>query len=156
MRHASWIGAPFLRRSVLTVALLLTAAPGVSFAQVTPVKVIGNDRGGYIGARALEIEGLNATRTRVEVRGRICYSSCTMYLGVHNVCVSADTTFGFHGPSRFGSALPARQFEHWSTVMAQHFAPGLRHWFMREARYRIDGYYRISGAQLVGMGYPAC
>lgn len=140
----------------LLVTLLMIFAPLKGSAQPMAVKVVHNDRGGLIGARAIEIADLNATQTRVELRGRFCYSSCTMYLGVENLCVSADTVFGFHGPSHYGRALPERQFEHWTALMAQHYRAPLRQWFIRDARHRIAGYYRIRGEQLINMGYPAC
>ncbi|MFQ1699087.1 hypothetical protein ACJ5NV_00695 [Loktanella agnita] len=120
------------------------------------VQVIGNDRGGFIGSRAIEITELNRTGTRVELRGRVCYSACTLYLGADDLCISAGTTFGFHGPSQHGQPLPPRQFEHWSQVMASHYNPALRRWFMAQARHRISGYYRFKGTELIAMGYPAC
>ena len=120
------------------------------------VRIIGNDRGGYIGARAREIAAMNASETRVELRGRICLSACTMYLGVGNICVDPRTTFGFHGPSRHGTALGQDEFHHWSRVMANHYNPPLRTWFWETARHRIAGYYRMTGSQLIRLGYPAC
>ena len=150
--------AGWLRYALCGVMLMafsgVLATPVIS--QTTPVQVIQNDRGGYVGARAVEIAEINQRRTRVELRGRVCYSSCTMYLGADDLCVSPTTTFGFHGPSRNGAPLSPRQFEHWSEVMAQHYHGALRDWFMREARYRITGFFRISGATLIDMGYPGC
>ena len=140
----------------IALLLVLTFGAVQSAAERSEIMIVLNDRGGYVGARALEIAQLNARETKVELRGRVCYSSCTMYLGADNLCISPQTTFGFHGPSRNGSSLPGRQFDHWSRVMAQHYAPPLRDWFMREARHRISGYYSISGDQLISMGYPAC
>lgn len=151
-------GAAWLRRTLGPVVLVaLTGMTGTSaISQSVPVQVIQNDRGGYIGARAIEIAEINRRSARIELRGRICYSSCTMYLGAENLCVSPETTFGFHGPSQQGAPLAPRQFEHWSDVMARHYKAPLRDWFMREARHRITGYYRVTGATLIAMGYPAC
>ncbi len=81
------------------------------------VIVIGNDMGGIVGNRAAEIQRINASGARVEIRGDVCVSSCTMYLGVGDVCVS-PTDFSFHGPSFFGADLPERDFEYWSQVIA--------------------------------------
>lgn len=142
-------------RGVITICWLIVGAVGV-FAQPQEVKVIGSDRGGLVGARAVEIAELNARGSRVELRGRICYSSCTMYLGANDVCVQPDTIFGFHGPSRHGAVLDPPQFEHWSQVMAAHYRPPLHDWFLTTARYDIDRIFRISGAQLIALGYAAC
>lgn len=144
------------RARLILCALCATWFGTGLLGQAVPVRVIENDRGGYIGARAIEIGQINGTGARVELRGRICYSACTMYLGADDVCVSETTTFGFHGPSQQGRPLAPRQFEHWSEVMAAHYNAPLRDWFMREARYRINGYYRVTGESLIALGYPRC
>lgn len=154
MRHA--LRGLIPRGHALLAALLLAVSAVQSAADPTAIRVIQNDRGGYIGARAVEIAAINAEHTRVELRGSICYSSCTMFLGVDDVCVSPNTSFGFHGPSRHGRALPASEFDHWSHVMADHYNAALKDWFLREARHVTSGYKRISGAQLIALGYPAC
>ncbi len=149
--------ASFVRRSgIIALAGLATLCAGAAIAQTTPALIIENDRGGFIGARAIEIAQINRQSTRIELRGRICYSSCTMYLGADDVCISKTTTFGFHGPSQLGTPLAPRQFEHWSEVMASHYNTPLRDWFMQEARHRISGYYHVSGAALIALGYPSC
>ena len=118
--------------------------------------IVQNDRGGAIGERVIAVRQANAQHRRIELRGRICYSSCTLYLGADDLCISAQTTFGFHGPSRHGRALPQEEFEHWSQVMAAQYSAPLRDWFLKTARHRINGYYRLTGAQLIAMGYAAC
>jgi hypothetical protein len=120
------------------------------------VLVIGNDMGGIIGSRADEVQRINAAGTRVEIRGDICLSSCTMYLGAGDVCVSPETDFGFHGPSFFGADLPPPEFEFWSRVIARHYNAPLREWFMREARYRQIRHYTVTGSELIRIGYPSC
>ena len=142
--------------SLLSIAISLGAAGSATQAQTAPPFVVKNDRGGLIGARAVEIRAINARNIRVELRGRICYSSCTLYLGAEHVCLDENTVFGFHGPSQSGRALSPERFEHWSAIMADHYNPPLRDWFLTEARHRISGYYRISGASLIAMGYAAC
>lgn len=149
-------GAALLCGALLTAIFAICMTATYTVAEVRTTTIVGNDRGGLIGARAIEIEAINAAAGRVELRGRICHSSCTMYLAVNDLCVSATTTFGFHGPSRNGTALPQSQFDHWSAVMARHYDTSLGNWFMREARHRTNGYYRITGAQLIARGYPAC
>jgi len=132
--------------------LLLPAAASAQQAAI----VIGNDRGGFVGARASEITGIRNLGSRVEIRGSICYSSCTMYLGAGDVCVAPNTAFGFHGPSDFGRPLSSERFDHWSEVMARHYREPLRSWFMSSARYESAGLVTLSGAQLIDMGYSRC
>ncbi len=154
MRHA--LRGIFPKGHALLAAMILAICGVQTVADSATIRVIQNDRGGYIGARAVEIASMNAESTRVELRGNICYSSCTMYLGVDDMCVSPNTSFGFHGPSRHGRALPASEFNHWSNVMAAHYNAALKDWFLRDARHTISGYLRISGTQLIAMGYPPC
>jgi|GEM_PF-662264 hypothetical protein len=118
--------------------------------------IVRNDPGGVIGTRAQEIETLRAQGIRVELRGEVCLSSCTMYLGLRNTCVFRGTTFGFHGPSYYGVKLNANDFEYWSQVIAANYPPKLREWYMATGRYKITDYYRIKGAELIRLGVPEC
>ena len=145
-----------MRRMLLAILCAGALAPLPATAEQQPRIVIGNDRGGLIGARAAEIRQIRALGQSVEIRGNICYSTCTMYLAAENVCVDPRTTFGFHGPSRYGQPLPPAQFDRWSEVMARHYREPLRSWFMRDARYAQSDIRRLSGAQLIALGYPGC
>lgn len=141
----------------LMAALALSSLASGVQAQAAGILVVGDDRGGMVGARAQEIEGLRQARIRVEIRGSICLSACTMYLGAGDVCVSPATTFGFHGPTRNGQPLDPAEFEHWTAVMARYYAPWLRDWFMEGPRYRFGtNYVGLTGADLIRAGYPAC
>ena len=140
----------------LTLAAGFAAALCAAPAAAQQTLVVGNDRGGLVGQRALQIEQLKRAGRRVEIRGSVCYSSCTMYLGAGNVCVDPRTSFGFHGPSRSGRPLPADQFDKWSRIMARYYSPQLQQWFMSQARYSITTLTQVSGRQLIAMGYPTC
>ncbi len=118
--------------------------------------IIRNDRGGPVGMRAREISALQQSNRHVELRGRVCLSSCTMYLALDRVCVSAATTFGFHGPSYYGRPLSSRDFEHWSQVIASHYPARLKRWYLETGRHRNSGYYRIKGRKLIEMGVAPC
>ncbi len=140
-------------RGILLGAVL--ACAGLQ-AQADQTIVIGDDRGGGLNTRAQLIEQIRAAHARVEIRGSICYSACTMYLGAGDVCVSPQTTFGFHGPTRNGRPLPPADAERWSAVVARYYPPGLREWFMTTGRHETSGLYRLSGVDLIRAGFPAC
>lgn len=128
-----------------------------SLAASAPARlVIQNDRGGRVGKRAAEIARLRATGTLVEITGRVCLSSCTMFLGLPTTCIHPTTTFGFHGPSHFGTPLSDHDFRYWSNVIAVHYPETLRPWYMRKGRYKRFDYYRISGQQLIRLGVKEC
>ena len=137
--------------------VLLGMGPGtVATAQTSELVVIGNDRGGSIGDRAFIVDRLRAYNARVEIRGNICYSACTMYLGAGNVCVNPETTFGFHGPSDDGNAMSEPRFDRWSEVMGRYYNAPLRQWFMQDARYENSDIIRLTGTQLISIGYAEC
>lgn len=55
-----------------------------------------NDRGGYVKPAFIAMLEKNKAGHRVEIRNRTCLSACTIHLGTDNLCISADTGFGFH------------------------------------------------------------
>lgn len=137
---------------ILFAAGLMSGAAG----QAQQIIVIGDDRGGGINTRARIVDQIRAAHARVEIRGDICYSACTMYLGAGDVCVSPGTTFGFHGPTRNGRPLAPDAAERWSAVMARYYPDALRQWFMNTARFATSDVYRVSGAEIMRFGYRAC
>ncbi|WP_424830620.1 hypothetical protein [Ruegeria sp.] len=120
------------------------------------VHIVQSDFGGRIDRRAARVETLRDKGDRVEIRGRVCLSACTLFLGVRDVCVDTETIFGFHGPSLWGLPLDQNSFEYWSDVVASHYKPALRQWYLEVARYRLNGYHRLSGRQIIALGYAPC
>lgn len=155
LRPFAMLGAAFL---TLMVSVLPTIAPAQSTAATSSsaIMVIGNDQGGLVSRRAEEISRILAQGTHVEIRGQVCYSACTMYLGMPDTCVLPQTSFGFHGPSHYGRRLSARDFEYWSQVIASHYPDPLRNWYLTEGRTRISDYFRISGSELIRLGVRQC
>lgn len=135
--------------------LIFATSTNLAFAQASAF-IVRNDRGGIVGERVDEIDRLKASGQRVEIRGNICLSSCTMYLGAGDVCVTPSTRFGFHGPSYYGQPLAPEYFQYWSEVIADYYPKPVRDWFMDKARHRLNGYYTLKGAELIRLGMPAC
>lgn len=139
---------------IALVGIVLAVAPLAAVAQ--QVIRIGDDYGGLVAERARIVDQIRAAHARVEIRGNICFSACTMYLGAGDVCVLPGTTFGFHGPMRNGQALSPHDLDHWSAVMARYYSEPLRTWYMANARYRTWDAAELTGADLIRLGYPAC
>jgi len=137
------------------VAGLLGTGAAPALAQARAAFIVQSDRGGWLNQRSKEIRQFRSTGQRVELRGT-CLSACTMYLSLPGTCVSRNATLGFHGPSRNGQPLSRQDFDHWSRVMASNYREPLRTWFMNEGRHRTSGYHRISGVELIRMGYTEC
>lgn len=117
--------------------------------------VILNDSGGDVGARGNKIRAMRAAGQIVQIRGAICYSACTMYLGLPGSCVSRKTQFGFHRPSFFGAALPPAKFEFWSQVIAAHYPTPLHNWYLQVGRYSNVPIV-ISGREIIRLGIAEC
>lgn len=140
----------------IILSMFFSIMPGLADARQRPLHIVMNDRGGVVSQRQKEIETIRISGTRVEIRGAVCLSSCTMYLGSPDVCVSPKTSFGFHGPTDHGRPLKKRQFDYWSNIIAAYYPKKLSNWYMQTARYRLQGYYSLSGAQLIEMGFKSC
>lgn len=145
----------------MMVACLLSV-PGTYVSAQTEVTyqpdpmVVRNDRGGRLLARLRQIGELRQSRRPVEISGRVCYSTCTMFLGLPQTCISPQTTFGFHGPTSYGRSLDQATFDHASAVIASHYPPALKSWYMEKGRFETRGVYKISGRQLIAMGISVC
>ncbi len=151
----SKVGRSIAAAAVISATCLSASSSPVN-AAAARVYVVQNDRGGYISDRLRELRNLEASGRRVEIRGQICYSTCTMLLGLPNTCVSPHTQFGFHGPSKNGQRLSPDRFDFYSRVIAQYYPPKLNAWYIKTGRNKIDGIYRISGRDIIRMGVQAC
>lgn len=148
-----------LRGILIVVALQVFAVivPQAAIASDTSAPlVIGNDRGGMILDRLRQLRALRESGRAVEIRGRVCFSTCTMLLGLPQTCISPRTTFGFHGPTRAGKRLPPEDFDYVSRVIAHYYPADLKAWYLAEGRHRMMPVHRIKGREIIQMGIRAC
>ena len=134
---------------------------GTASAQAEPSEhvmplIINNDRGGRLRARIYQIAELKRTQQPVHVMGQVCFSTCTMFLGLPQTCVSSTTVFGFHGPSSYGRPLDPQVFERASELIAAHYPAFLQNWYMATARHVTNRMYRIKGSDMIRLGIPEC
>ena len=116
---------------------------------------IRNDMGGSVERRMAELDRLRYRGDQVRIVGT-CISSCTLYLGLPNTCVSPGARLGFHGPRGRAFPITRQEFDRVSMLMARQYPPQIRAWFWQEARLRVDGYYLLSGEEAIRMGARAC
>lgn len=143
----------------LVSMVLWSLSPATAVAQSTSEftpRIVRNDRGGVLRTRLAEIRLLRETGRPVRIEGNICYSTCTLYLGLPQTCVSPNTTFGFHGPSSWGRALDTETFNRASRIIADHYPAPLRKWYMDEARYKLRTIVRVDAKQIIQMGVRRC
>ena len=147
--------------AIAAVTMALWIAPERTLAQTqisyaSEPLVVLNDRGGLLRERLRQIGQLRQQRRQVEIRGAVCFSTCTMFLGLPNTCISPNTTFGFHGPSSYGRALDPATFNRASKVIASFYPAPLKAWYMETARFKIRSMSRVKGSHIIDMGVPAC
>lgn len=148
-----------LTKAAITCVLIVygaSASAQTSARLQSSPMVVHNDRGGLLRARLLSLGELRQSQRPIKITGALCYSTCTMYLGLPQTCISSDTTFGFHGPSSYGRNLDQRMFERASLIISNYYPPALRSWYLSTGRYRVSGLYKISGKQIVEMGVKEC
>jgi len=146
-----------IRRLIWSVIIAMSMIPTLAGAQSSASQIIvGNDFGGLIWNRMVRLRDIHTSGQSVRIDGAICFSTCTMYLGLANVCISSDTVFGFHGPTANDRQLGERDFEYLSTLIASYYPPALRAWYLQTGRYSTNRIYRIRGSELIRLGLPAC
>lgn len=147
----------FLSLAVLTITLTAPAqAARPKSQQAGATIVINGDPGGSVRDRYNEIKQIDRLGQKIEIRRGSCMSSCTMFLGANNVCVSPEASFGFHGPYRFGAKLSQADFDQWSRVISAHYPASVRDWYMTKARFKTHSVTRLSGAELIRHGVQRC
>ncbi|MCC7320316.1 MAG: hypothetical protein IT542_04980 [Rubellimicrobium sp.] len=141
-------------RLAAALCLLATTLPAILPAATLTIR---DDPGGSLAERLALIERYRAAGTALRIEGS-CISACTLYLGLPGTCVTRGARLGFHGPRTGlpGIPLPRAEFERLTRVMAAHYPPAIRDWFMTEARLTTTGYHVLSGVQAVAMGAQAC
>lgn len=142
---AAAIGAAGTASAVTPVAQRAPVSPDVPY-------VVRTDFGGAVVDRLYDIQVLRASGRQVEIRGAACLSSCTMLLSLETTCVHPGTVFGFHGPSRGGVPLDRALFDRVSMVIAMHYPPQLRLWYMSIARHSLRDMHHLTGQQLIALG----
>ena len=143
----------------LSVAGSMVHAPALAKQNMSMIQaplVVGNDRGGLLRKRLAEIRALRQQNRPVEIRGSLCYSTCTLFLGLPATCILPHTIFGFHGPSSYGRALDPQTFNQASQLISTFYPRPLDQCYLETARYKIRGLYHIKGQRIIDMGVRSC
>ncbi len=145
----------------LTAALAIlggTAKPGLAWVKAPSQILVTNDLGGPVIERMRRVDRMRSQGVGAAIPYGRCISACTLYLGLPNTCVGRSAEFGFHGPSAAtrGLGLPLDEFQRVTAAMANYYPEPVRSWFVSTARYVTGTYYRVSGSQLIQMGFAEC
>ncbi|CUH80878.1 hypothetical protein TRM7557_03118 [Tritonibacter multivorans] len=114
--------------------------------------IVRADYGGAVNDRLRDIRSLRTTKRPIKIQGSVCFSSCTMLLGLERTCVNPNTVFGFHGPSRRGVPLERATFDHASRLIAAHYPGVLKTWYLSVARHSLSELLLLKGSDLIQLG----
>ena len=136
---------------IVAGVLIVLASLAGAIASGDTIKTVRHDLGGNIGDRLGEMHSMRG----VVIDG-ICASSCTLYLGLPDTCVTRRAKLGFHGPNLpSGRKMGKTYFDGWTGVMAEQYPPAIAEWFMAEARHSTALIY-IKAEQAVRLGVKPC
>ena len=143
-----------MRGLTAALAVLLTMSAPLASKEIQ----VGNDSGGRILDRKVQIEIANRTNAQFQINGDYCHSSCTMLLGADDVCVSPETIFGFHGPHHPNrTKMTADEFDRKSASLSSYYPNPVRNWFMSKARFAgPNELLFVTGEYLIGLGVREC
>lgn len=111
--------------------LLLLTALAVLSACASPIKVgegyykMPHHEGGHLQSTLADVAELNAIGAFMQLDPKECWSACTLYLGVKNICIGAETRFGFHAATNILLIPDARG----TALYASHLPQPVRRWF---------------------------
>lgn len=135
------------------MTLVLLSGPALAF------DVVRHDYGGRVEPYVARLAMAEGRGEAVRIGPVECDSSCTLFLGAANSCVSPGAVFGFHAPWIGGpnGGVVDRQM---TALFASAYTPPLRKIFLRHVRNshgRAPGpLLKITGAQLANYGYRLC
>jgi len=162
MKYSIGMLPPFLRKAILIFCVFISTSFPLG-AKVegrrnkTDTITILDDFGGLLNPRARRILEIMNDGSEVRIIGNFCYSACTMYLALPNLCISAKTKFGFHAPSYFGIKHPkGKLFDDSTRFMASYYPEPVQTWFLHTGRYTTSGYRILSGSHLIDLGIREC
>ena len=119
--------------------------------------IVGNHPGGYLYGTIADVEDINTLSLPVRITGDFCVSSCTLFLGADDVCISRTTRFGFHKPGNYVGLGQISSKVAWRATyrVAEYFNPSLSAWWLRTGSKSSSLKY-LTGLELIRMGYNEC
>jgi hypothetical protein len=99
------------------------------------------------------VQKYNASGERFRIDSR-CYSACTLFLAIRNVCITPNATLLFHtGGDRFSNRVSVSVTQH----MLDAYNSALRQYVSDNHYMDTFDFHAISGRDMIArFGYPAC
>jgi hypothetical protein len=134
-------------RAAIALALLLAAHPALAAGTTA-----GFEMGGNYRRFDPVVSQYNQSGELFRIDGH-CQSSCTLFLAIHNVCISRGATLLFHSAhDRNGNASPSNT-EHMLAAYNQR----LREYLLSHHYMETLAFHAISGSEMIAkFGYREC
>jgi hypothetical protein len=132
------------------LAILLVLIPASAFAAGSSA---GYEQGGPYARFEPVVQQYNGSGELFRIDGH-CQSSCTLFLGIRNVCIGPQASLLFHAPHDD----QRRPSEYYLKLFLPHYNAKLRAFLLaNHALERVDPFFTISGRDMIGkFGYRAC
>jgi hypothetical protein len=131
-------------------AFMIAALVAASLATPAQAFVIEDSPGGFVDEFAIAAQ----TREPIEIVGR-CASACTMLLGARHVCVTPESSFGFH--AAFTDLRdPVRTRSEKGTRKLMSFYPKPLRRLIAKRGGLTSQLMWLSGANLIALGVKQC
>ena len=136
---------------IIACLIVLATAPA-AFADGSSK---GHGEGGRFAVYYPIIAKYNKSGELFRIEG-VCRSACTLFLGIHNVCIDPNALLAFHaGPDRKTKLRGPDTSS--SRAMLAAYKPALRRYLLDGHHMDTSAYHTLSGATLIDkFGYPAC
>src|SRR5882724_11685560 len=131
----------------LTVAVSLLVSASAAMAGTSA----GMGGGGRFSSYDPIIAQYNASGEEFRIVGR-CQSSCTLFLGIRNVCVERNAVLLFHA-AHLVSDPNKTPVEHLTNHLRAMYTPSLVSYLDSHGYLRRVQFHSISGAQMARFGY---
>jgi hypothetical protein len=136
-------------RVSITALLLICAAPTTTTADGTSA---GFEWGGHFRRFDPTVTQYNQSGELFRIEGH-CQSSCTLFLGIRNVCVSRRATLLFHAAHDWSNNVSPPMTEH----MLAAYNEKLRTYLVSHHYMETLAFHAISGSDLIDkFGYREC
>jgi hypothetical protein len=131
----------------------LATTPARADGSVSALGMGMGARPGEMGRFDAVVQQYNASGERFRIDSH-CQSACTIFLSIHNVCITPNATLLFHsGGDMRANRVSAASTQH----MLDAYNPALRQYVSANHFMDTFAFHTIPGREMIArFGYPAC
>ena len=131
---------------LIAVLLLLFASPAMAGTSQ------GYGNGGRFAVYDPIVAAHNESGELFRIQGH-CQSACTLFLGIHNVCIERSAVLAFHAGNDRSGQISTTSTQH----MLNAYKPKLRQYLVAGGYTQTQTFHAMSGSELIDQfGYKEC